>query len=65
MVTWDTPTEKQAIGIRNGKHMKIVCAFDIETWQDVRSRAAKKKISVAEQVRRLVEIGLEEDRDAL
>jgi hypothetical protein len=59
MPAWDATTEKQAIGIRNGRHMKLVCAFDIETWQDVRARAAKQKISVAEQVRRLVEIGLE------
>lgn len=61
MPAWDALTEKQAIGIRSGRHMKLVCAFDIETWQDVRARAAKQKISVAEQVRRLVEIGLEDD----
>lgn len=56
---WDSMTEKQARGVANGKHMKIVCAFDIETWQQVRALAVKRKITVAEQVRRLVEIGLE------
>lgn len=60
MRSWEATTEKQAEGIRQGRHMKIVCAFDIETWQDVRARAVKSKISVAEQVRRLVEVGLEE-----
>jgi hypothetical protein len=40
--------------------MKIVCAFDIETWQQVRSRAKKNRVSIAEQVRRLVEMGLED-----
>lgn len=61
----DSPTEKQAVGISLGKMMKIVCAFDIDTWEDVRLRAAKRKISFAEQVRRLVEMGLEEDTDNL
>lgn len=59
--TMGSPTEKQAIGIRDGKLMKLVCAFDVETWEDVRARAVQNKISVAEQVRRLVEIGLEGD----
>lgn len=56
---WDTPTKKQAAGILHGKHMKIVCAFDIDTWKEVRELAVENEISVAEQVRRLVEIGLE------
>lgn len=63
MVALDTPTERQAAGIRDGKLMKLVCAFDIETWQQVRQLAVEKKISVAEQVRRLVEIGLDSDVD--
>jgi len=57
---WDATTEKQARGLRQGRHMKLVCAFDIETWQDIRTRAVKARISVSEQVRRLVELGLEE-----
>ena len=60
MVNMDTPTEKQAVGIRDGKLMKLVCAFDIDTWQEVRALAVKNKISVAHQVRLLVEFGLEE-----
>ena len=63
MVTLDTPTDKQAAGIMHGKLMKLVCAFDIETWQDVRARAKRRHISVAEQVRRLVEFGLEADNE--
>lgn len=52
-------TEKQARGIRDGKLMKLVCAFDIETWEAVRARANKEQTSVAEQVRTLVTWGLE------
>lgn len=52
-------TSKQAQGIAQGKLMKLVCNFDIETWQIIRDRAVKEKTSVAEQVRKLVEWGLE------
>jgi hypothetical protein len=40
--------------------MKLVCAFDIETWQQIRGLAVSKQVSVAEMVRQLCEIGLEE-----
>lgn len=55
-------TEKQAEGIAKGKMMRIVCGFDIETWEDIRARAVRKRISVAEEIRRLCEIGLEEEK---
>jgi hypothetical protein len=58
----DSTTEKQAKGIADGKLMKIVCAFDVDTWNDIRARAARRKISVAEQVRRLCEVGLEDEQ---
>lgn len=53
-------TKKQARGIADGNLMKLVCAFDIDTWEDIRQRAVKANSSVAEVVRQLVEIGLEE-----
>ncbi len=52
-------TEKQAKGILNGNLMRLVCSFDIETWEQVRGLARKRGTSVAHQVRQLVELGLE------
>lgn len=42
-----------------GNHVKVVCAFDPETFQEIRQAAVKNQTSVAEQVRKLVEWGLE------
>jgi len=54
-------TTRQAVGFPHGNHVKIVCAFDVETFDDIRKRAVKAETSVAEQVRKLVEWGLEVD----
>lgn len=59
--TFESDTSKQAVGCRRGKHIKIVCAFDDEMFAEVRKRAVRAKTSVAEQVRLLVEWGLEAD----
>jgi acyl-CoA-binding protein len=40
--------------------LRIVCAFDEETFAQIRGRAVKEQTSFAEQVRRLVEWGLED-----
>lgn len=58
-ITFARTTKKQAQGIAKGNLMKIVCAFDIETWEDIRARATRAGTSFAEQVRLLVELGLE------
>lgn len=39
--------------------LRIVCSFDEETFQQIRARAVKQETSFAEQVRQLVEWGLE------
>lgn len=38
---------------------KVVCLFDDETFEQVRQRAIAKETSFAEQIRQLVEWGLE------
>lgn len=53
-------TEKQAVGVKECRLMKIVCAFDVETWLQIRRLAVANDVSVAEMVRCLCEIGLEE-----
>ena len=53
------PFEKQAVGFKHGAHVKLVCAFDEEKFQVIRALAVKNGTSVAEQVRTLVEWGLE------
>lgn len=48
--------------VESGRHpdapRKIACAFDEETFQQVRARAERERTSFAEQVRQLVEWGL-------
>lgn len=39
---------------------QIVCAFDDETFSEIRALAAKAKISFRAQVRLLVEFGIED-----
>lgn len=39
--------------------VRVVCAFDEETFGEIRKLAEKAETSFAEQVRRLVEWGLE------
>lgn len=53
---------KPAIGWRERGKVKVVCCFDEETFEIVRGRAIKKEISLAEEVRTLVEWGLEADK---
>ena len=48
----------QANGSRYGNHLKVVCAFDEETFAQIRGLAIKQQVSVAEQIRQLVEFGL-------
>lgn len=60
--TFESPVSgRQAVGCRKGNHVKVVCAFDEEMFQAVRALAVKHRTSVAEQVRTLVEWGLEAD----
>lgn len=61
MKEFDTPTKKQAVGFRHGNHVKLVCAIDPDTFAEIRAKAVKSKVSVAEIVRRLIEWGLEAD----
>ena len=50
-------------GTRVDREMpRIVVAFPAETFEEVRARAVKHNTSFAEQVRLLVEWGLEADR---
>lgn len=51
-----------AKGHRCNGHVRIVCAFDPDTWAILSARAAKRQTSMAEEVRTLVEWGLEADK---
>jgi hypothetical protein len=54
---------KIARGVADRKCLKrVVCAFDDETFDQVRARAVRDQTSFAEQVRQLVEWGLEADK---
>jgi hypothetical protein len=55
---FETKCKKQAVGFRHGQHVKLVCAFDPDTFSEIRKLAVKARTSVAEQVRILVEFGL-------
>lgn len=57
--TLDAATDHHAVGVAHGKNLQITVRFDPETFQAIRARAWHEKTSVAEQVRRLVEWGLE------
>jgi hypothetical protein len=51
-----------AKGVRHGPNdMRIVVSFDDETFAVIRKRAIQRGTSFAEQVRQLVEWGLEAD----
>lgn len=56
---FETKTTHQAKGFRRGNHVKLVCAIDPETFEEIRARAVQQQTSVAEQVRILIEFGLE------
>lgn len=54
---------KVATGGRHGPNeMRIVVSFDDETFSEIRQRAVQRGTSFAEQVRQLVEWGLEADQ---
>jgi hypothetical protein len=56
---------KPACGYELGSTSRRVAAtFDDETFRDVRNRALEDGVSVAEQIRQLVEWGLEATRKA-
>ena len=42
-----------------GKKIQLAARFSPETFEEIRALAAKRKTSVAEQIRVLVEIGLD------
>lgn len=48
-------------GYRHHGMKRIVVSFDEETFDDIVRRAAAKRRSFAEQVRTLVEFGLEDE----
>lgn len=50
--------------VKGGKRGTI-CYFDEETFEQIRARAEKERTSFGEQVRLLVEWGLEDAADAL
>lgn len=55
------PIEKVGRGLADrGGLKRIVVAFDDETFEVIRDRAVKAQTSFAEQVRQLVEWGLED-----
>jgi hypothetical protein len=63
-MTYLIKKENVAVGVSKGtpgrKCMrKVVCLFDDETFDAIRSRAIAKETSFAEQIRLLVEWGLE------
>ncbi len=51
-----------AKGCREHGKVKVVCAFDEEMFQAVRARAIKRGGSMAEEIRTLIEWGLEADQ---
>lgn len=58
----NTPTPK-AEGMTSSKKIKIAIGFDPLTFEEIRNRADAQKISFAQSVRELVELGLECELD--
>lgn len=50
--------------LRSSSVKRIPCQFDDQTFSQIRDRAEKEQTSFAEQVRQLVEFGLEADAAA-
>jgi hypothetical protein len=46
-------------GLRLGQKIQLAARFSPSTFEEIRALAAKRKTSVAEQIRVLVEIGLD------
>jgi hypothetical protein len=46
-------------GLRLGQKIQLAARFSPETFEEIRALAAKRKTSVAEQIRVLVEVGLD------
>jgi hypothetical protein len=57
--TPDALTDHQAVGVMHGHYLQVSTRFDTETFEALRARARHEKTSVAEQVRKLVEWGME------
>ena len=55
---------KPASGMVYHKHIKVGCQFDPQTFAEIRARAVRAQTSFAEQVRLLVEWGLEACKDS-
>lgn len=53
------PKRPAAKGLRKGNGIQLICLFDPETFAAVRARAVAAGSSVADQIRLLVEWGLE------
>jgi len=49
------------VGHIQGGHVKMVCAIDPDTFAQIRALAVKRKTSLAEQIRILIEFGLESE----
>ena len=49
-----------AIGFPHGNHVKAVVALEAQTFEEVRARAERAGHSFAQEVRQLIEVGLEE-----
>lgn len=52
-----------AKGFAHRNRTRIVCDFDPDAFEEVRTRAEREGTSIAEQVRLLVEWGLMADED--
>jgi hypothetical protein len=57
--TFTARRSRPARGTRRGTTARLVVTFDDETFAEIRARAVKAGTSVAEQIRQLVEFGLE------
>lgn len=54
-------TQKRPVaqGVRKGEYIGVVVRFDPETFEQIRGRALREATSFGEQVRTLIEWGLE------
>jgi hypothetical protein len=50
----------RAKGTVDGKMIRLVCAFEKDTWERIAGLAVEYDTSLAEQIRRLVDTGLDE-----
>jgi hypothetical protein len=55
--------EHIANGGKFGEQLRINCLFDPDTFEELKQRAYKEKTSMAEQIRLMVEWGLESAKE--